>query len=301
MMQLKVVCFGETLWDILPSSTLPGGAPMNVAIHFKYNGFSPLFISRIGEDTLGKALLKVLKDKEIITDYIQLDPIHPTGVVIADIDNKKEVTYQIQHEVAWDYITYDEKTTLAVAQSDLFIYGSLASRSKTTQQTLLDYIPFAKLKVFDVNLRPPHYTPKLVQQLMQHADIVKMNYRELIEMMSWFGKIAPEKEAMAYLKQRFNINMLLVSRGDKGAILLNEEAYVEHGGFQVEVEDTIGSGDAFLAAFLSKIIQQVPVQEALEFACATGACVATKSGALPHFTESQIKDFIQAHRQVKKP
>jgi fructokinase len=294
-MDQKITCFGETLWDILPSGAMPGGAAMNVAIHFKYNGFSPFFISRIGNDSLGKDLLEVLKNKGISTQYIQLDKIHPTGVVKANISNKHAVTYEVAEAVAWDFIEYDEQIASIIAGSDFFIYGSLAARSTTSHNTILQYLKFARYKVFDVNLRPPHYSPKLIQQLMSHANIVKMNYHELIEVLSWFGKIAPEKQAMEYIKQRFNLDMLLISRGEKGAIVLNEKDFVEHAGFKVKVEDTIGSGDAFLAAFISQLIKQVAPQQALEFASATGACVATRSGGLPQFSEKEIYNFIRTY------
>ncbi|QHT71115.1 carbohydrate kinase [Rhodocytophaga rosea] len=298
-MHEKIICFGEMLWDILPSGVMPGGAPMNVAVHFNYNGFSPAIISRIGDDLLGKSLVERLQEKGVATRYIQIDEKHPTSVVKANIGNKRDVVYEIAPSVAWDYIEYDEQVTQLISKCDLFIYGSLASRNKITYDTLLKYLLIARVKVFDVNMRPPHYSPKLIQLLMNHADIVKMNERELIEIMSWFGKIAPHKEAMTFIKQRFELDKILVSRGEKGAILLCEEGYIEHSGYQVEIEDTIGSGDAFLAAFLSKILQKAPIREAMEFACATGALVATKSGALPQFTQNEIKNFIHEQRLLK--
>jgi len=299
-MDQQVICFGESLWDMLPNTLMPGGAPMNVATHLKYSGFSPVLISRVGNDALGKELIDVLKKKGIDIRFIQIDEIHPTSVVKANLDNNREITYEIASSVAWDYITFDEQIAQIVAQSDLFIYGSLASRNKTTYNTLLKYLSLAKVKVLDINLRPPHYSPKLIQQLLNWADIVKMNDRELVEVMSWFGKIAPEKEAMEYINSRFNVRTLLISRGQKGAILLNEDSYFEHAGFQVDVVDTIGSGDAFLAAFLGKMIHNVPIQEALEFACATGALVATRSGALPEFTYTEIHNFIQKQNLLRR-
>lgn len=299
-MDQQIICFGEALWDILPKGAMPGGALMNVAIHLKYNGFSPLLLSRIGNDRLGKDLLEVLREKGIATRYIQLDEIHPTSMVTANISNTREVSYEITPGVSWDYLAYDEQAVQMVTQSELFIYGSLASRHKATYGTLIKYLGLAKVKVLDVNLRPPHYSPKLIEQLLTYADIVKMNHYELIEITSWFGKNIGQKEAMEYIKLRFKLDMVLITRGEKGAILLDAKGFIEHNGFQVKVEDTIGSGDAFLAAFLSKMIRGEDLQKALEFASATGALVATKSGALPAFSESQILGFIEHQNRSNK-
>jgi fructokinase len=298
-MDKKIVCFGEMLWDRLPSGDMPGGAPMNVAIHLKYNGFSPLFISRIGNDVLGENLMSVLKEKGISTTHIQVDNTHPTSIVKANIDNKREVNYDIPPAVSWDYIAYDEQVIQQVAKSRLFIYGSLASRSRATYDTLTKYIALASVKVYDVNLRPPHYSPKLIEQLLSYADIVKMNHYELIEIMSWFGKVISQPEAMEYIKLRFKLDKVLITRGEKGAILLDEKGFIEHNGFQVEVADTIGSGDAFLAAFLSKILKGMDAGQALAFASATGALVATKSGALPQFSDTEILDFVKHYPHPK--
>ncbi|MDO1446437.1 carbohydrate kinase [Rhodocytophaga aerolata] len=292
-MDQQIICFGEMLWDRLPSGDMPGGAPMNVAIHLTYNGISPLFISRIGNDVLGKKLVEVLKEKGIATSHIQVDNAHPTSIVKANIDNKREVSYEIPPAVSWDYIAYDEQVAKQIAQSKLFIYGSLASRSKATYDTLTKYIALAELKVYDINLRPPHYSPKLIEQLLSYADIVKMNHYELIEIMSWFGKVISQTEAMEYIKMRYKLDKVLITRGEKGAILLDEKGFVEHRGYRVEVADTIGSGDAFLAAFLSKMLKGEGVSQALAFAGATGALVATKSGAIPQFSDSYILNFIK--------
>ncbi len=115
MMQ-KIICFGETLWDMLPSGKMPGGAPMNVAIHLTYHQFAPVIISRVGNDDLGKELLDFLHEKNVSTRYIQTGQTHLTGVVKANISNKTEVTYKIVEPVAWDYIQYDDAVADLVKQ-----------------------------------------------------------------------------------------------------------------------------------------------------------------------------------------
>ncbi|WP_210488692.1 carbohydrate kinase family protein [Rufibacter aurantiacus] len=292
-MEQSIICFGETLWDVLPSGKMPGGAPMNVAIHLTYHGYSPLVISRVGNDDLGRELLTFLEEKKVSTLYIQTGQTHLTGVVKANISNKNEVTYKIVEPVAWDYIQYDEEVARLVAHSDVFIYGSLAARNPTTQETLLKYLPFAKLRVFDVNLRPPYYNQERIGLLLQFADIVKMNHQELAEITEWFGlQEGGEQEQMQAVKEKFGLLLVIVTRGENGAAALTEEGYLEHPGFKVEVADTIGSGDAFLATFLSNYLQQQPIQETLKRASAVGAFVATRPGATPEYSTSDPESLL---------
>jgi fructokinase len=291
-MHPTIICFGETLFDILPDGTMPGGAPMNVAIHLNYTGLTSLVISRVGNDAAGDSLTGFLHEKGLFTDYIQRDQTYQTGIVQANVSNKTQVTYTIVEPVAWDYISFDERAAAAVRESEVFVYGSLASRGKNTRQTLVKYLPLARLKVFDVNLRPPHYTPEGVGQLLTQADIIKMNHHELIEITGWYGISLGEKESMAYLMKRLNKQLLLVTRGENGAALITKDQYIEHPGFLVTVEDTIGSGDAFLAAFLHKYLSRAATANILPYACAAGAYVATQRGATPRVPESFINSLI---------
>ncbi len=293
-MNHKVICFGEMLWDRMPTGDLPGGAPMNVAIHLAGQGLSPALISRVGSDPLGAGLLTYAQGKGLSTEWVQVggDMTYPTGVVLANVTRKSEVTYEIVKPVAWDYILYDEDAAALVASSDVMIYGSLAARSPTTRDTLLKYLRLAKLKVFDVNLRPPHYTPRQVEELLEYADVIKMNHHELVEIMSWYGETGNQQESLEYLRVRLNATLLIVTRGENGAAVLSREGYCEHPGFRVAVEDTIGSGDAFLAAFLGRYLAGAAPGQVLPYACAVGAYVATQRGATPTVPDGAISRLV---------
>jgi fructokinase len=90
------------------------------------------------------------------------------------------------------------------------------------------------------------------------------------------------------LKERFNLETIIVTKGADGAVLNLGDQFYGHKGYSVEVADTIGSGDAFLAAFISKLIDRSPPEEMLEFASATGALIATYAGACPEYHTNEI-------------
>lgn len=296
-----ITCFGEILWDVLPTSKQAGGAPMNVAADLRNFGLNAQLISRVGSDDLGHELLDFLARKGIPLDLIQIGKTHLTGVAKANIADNNEVTYKIVQPVAWDYIQLEPVLLNVVRESALFVYGSLAARSPQTHETLLALLAVAKRKVFDVNLRAPHYGRTLVEELMQQADIAKLNEHELAELAGWSGEpgnpaTSELQPTMEQLRDRYGLDQVCVTLGGDGAALLNGAGFFRQAGFPVRVEDTIGSGDAFLAAFLHKTLQGETPQKTLEFACATGAYVATQRGATPTFTEQTItnQSFLPA-------
>ncbi|MFZ1790575.1 MAG: PfkB family carbohydrate kinase [Saprospiraceae bacterium] len=124
----NVVCFGEVLWDMLPTGKMPGGAPMNVAIHLRNFGNTVSLISKVGTDDLGKELLEYLISKDMDIRYIQVGQTHLTGVVKVNLDNAQNVSYKIIAPVAWDYIGFDLDAQEIVAESAAFVFGSLAFR-----------------------------------------------------------------------------------------------------------------------------------------------------------------------------
>lgn len=289
-----ITCFGEILWDVLPTSKQAGGAPMNVAADLRNFGLNAQLISRVGNDDLGHELLDFLAQKGIPTNLVQTGQTHLTGVAKANVSDSNEVTYKILQPVAWDYIRLEPGLIEVVRQSNLFVYGSLAARSEQTHHTLRTLLAVATRKVFDVNLRAPHYNRDTVEELLQQANIAKLNEHELAELSGWYG-VEPEADlqvAMTHLRDRFNLDVLCVTLGGDGAALLDASGFVRQAGFQVTVADTIGSGDAFLAAFLYKTLQHETPKKALEFACATGAYVATQQGATPIFTDQTIDSQI---------
>ncbi len=291
--QSYICCFGEVLWDLLPAGRQMGGAPMNVAAHLKQMGLSSLIISRVGRDELGNEIIAWLSRNQFPLNWVQTDMQYPTGRVSVDLTDKNRVAYEIVQPAAWDFIEVSAELISLVRNSLCIVYGSLACRNQVSGMSLLKLLEQAPYKIFDVNLRPPHYSQNLVEQLLQQADMVKMNDDELREISGWYGLTQrSDYQIMDYLRESFRLKVLLVTRGGNGAIVLNETGFCESPGFKVKVADTIGSGDAFLAGFLKMFASGKPVQEALNFACAAGALVATYPGAIPAVTEKEIMQLI---------
>ncbi|MEO8819215.1 MAG: carbohydrate kinase [Ginsengibacter sp.] len=286
-----VVCFGETLWDFLPEGKLPGGAPVNVAYHLKKLGKNPAVITRIGDDELGKELKQVYKSKNIETGFFQVDKKHPTGKVFAEVKDNHEVEYEIVKPVAWDFIEFVPEMEPIISAANYFVFGSLASRDEITRKTLFRNLGFAQTKVLDINLRAPHFSKEILEELLSKADIIKLNLSELHLISDWLGeKFASEEERIKSVSQKYNIETIIITKGGDGAMLFINNKFYYHPGYRVKVADTIGSGDSFLAAMVSKFIDGASPEEALDFASALGAFVASRSGACPDY---EIADVLQ--------
>ena len=155
---ISIICFGEVLFDIFPTHTKIGGAPLNVAFRLSTLGISTQIISRIGNDILGKQVLAFLEKNNIGTSAIQIDDTFCTGQVAVLINDKGSATYTINYPVAWDEIEVTPEAKKAVKNADAIVFGSLVCRNDTSYKTLLSLLKIAKNKVFDVNLRSPFYT-----------------------------------------------------------------------------------------------------------------------------------------------
>ena len=285
----QVICFGEVLWDLLPSGKVVGGAPMNVAYHLTNFGYSTRMISRIGHDDNGRALERFLKEKGINTNLIQTDNFYPTSTVKVELSALGTPAYEIVKPVAWDYIIPTIDNTKAVKEAKAFVFGSLAARSERTKDTLISLLDTEALKVFDVNLRAPFYDQSLLETLLNKADIVKMNDEELALIGSWYYEEREENELAEKLKQHFKLKILIVTQGSRGAFLIGPENQVKTvKARKIQVTDTIGSGDSFLAGFLYQYLTHEPLIVCLEFAARTGALVATMRGGTPKIDEDMV-------------
>ena len=287
--QKNIMCFGEMLWDMLPTGKMPGGAPMNVAIHLKNMGNNAVIISRVGTDDLGNELLRFIKDNGLSTQFIQHGQTHLTGVVKVNVEDKNNVSYKIVKPVAWDYIGVENDALEAVKHADCFVFGSLSARSEETFNTLKKLLEVAKFKVLDINLRPPYYDKETIEFLLKNTDLLKLNHLELEEISAWFFPQGTVQENLHQLSELFNIDTICVTLGEEGAMLLHQQEFFQSPGFEVEVVDTIGSGDSFLASFISNFLQNVALENALVEACAVGAWVATHHGASPLISKEEIQ------------
>ena len=286
----QIICFGEVLWDMLPNGAEPGGAPLNVAIHLKRFGKSPWLVSRIGNDREGNELRQYLSKAGLNLQYLQYDTNLPTSKVIVHLDESGNATYEIIEPVAWDNVHYFDVLEKLAGEADLILFGTLASRNEVTRTTLLRMLEKTPAtKLLDVNLRPPYDNRVLVELFLGKADIVKLNHEELLQIAAWNRQSGTVSDLARWFAIHYSCPVVCVTRGANGALLHWQGEIVEHPGFKVDAVDTVGAGDAFLAALISCLSEGASPETALEFASAAGALVASRNGAVPYITPKEIE------------
>lgn len=293
-MNYQCVCFGEVLFDVLPTEMKAGGAPMNVAYHLTRLGNKTTIISRTGDDERGRALRSIMEKKKIDLKNLQLDARNKTSVVMATPDEKGDMQYDIIKNVAWDFIELKPHYEALIKNAGYFIFGSLATRSLVSRNTLFNLLDVPSKRVFDINLRTPFVDKKNIEYQLHKTDILKMNEDELDMVSGWYVQFKSIEDKVRFLQNKFHIATLIVTRGARGAVVNHLNTFFCHDGFKVIVADTIGSGDSFLAGFLSMLIKDAPIDTALEFASGLGALVASKSGGCPDYDLSEIKKHKEA-------
>lgn len=292
----EVLCVGEALWDRLPGGAVPGGAPMNVALRLAAFGADARLLTRVGDDAAGRALLAFMQAGGLDTRFVQVDARHPTGYVDVDTSDAAAARYDIAMPVAWDFIDAEAYLELAGGRVDVLVYGTLGARHPVARSSQLRLLRAAALRVFDLNLRPPHVERATIAELLSGADWVKLNETEVRYIAALEN--APREPApfAGWLRERHGLDLVCITLGAGGALLLNEDRLYRQSAFDVPVVDTVGCGDAFLGTLLSDLLGGRAPEVGLERACAAGAVVARHAGGNPELSEARIREILATRR-----
>ena len=291
-----VVGLGELLWDLFPAGKQLGGAPANFAYITSLLGDEGIPASRLGDDDLGTEALRRLGELGLPTEFIQKDSDHPTGTVKVEVDRAGQPRFEISESVAWDFLAWTPQWQMLSERADAVCFGSLAQRSETSRATIRKFLHAMRpnaLRVFDVNLRQNFFTPQILSESMDLASVVKLNHEELPRIMRLFEMDHhSEKDSARRLLSSHHLNLVCVTRGTNGSLLVTATETSEHPGFKVKVADTVGAGDAFTAALAHGYLRHSPLAQINETANRVGAWVASQPGATPRLKAAGLQPTL---------
>lgn len=300
---IKVLTFGEALFDIIKGSAHLGGAPLNLAAHLAKLGAKPAVITAVGRDDLGENLLARAKAMGIDTSYILIDKKRPTGTVTVELQAEGIPVFTINKGVAWDAIIPDEKEFEALSgeEWDVFCFGTLAQRTEENRKTLERLFSEIKSKDFfyDVNLRTGNYKKEWILSSLEHTTILKLNGEEAATISCLLSGTTDTCEPLTSYKafcrlviEKYpEISVVCISRGPKGAAVYHKGIYEEVKTTPVEVADTVGAGDAFSAGFLYTFLSGYGIAKAASIACILGTYVASKPGSVPEYSKELMEEL----------
>lgn len=283
-----VVGIGELLWDMLPGGKRAGGAPVNFVYHAARLGAEGYAISAIGEDVNGIEILEELDRSQV--KYLVQKTSFPTGTVEVKLQNGIP-SYLIVENTAWDNIPLTEEAVALVRRADAVCFGTLALRSQKSRQTilaLLAEVPEQALRFFDINLRSSYYSRELITELLEIANVFKINEDEIKIVRQMFDLRGNHDDVCQKLRQKFQLKYLIYTAGEKYSEVFTptEKSFLETP--CVPVVDTVGAGDAFSGAFIYSLLTGKSLQEAHKRAVEIAAYVVTKAGAWPEYDGSVV-------------
>jgi len=323
---LRIVAFGEILWDLLPTGKKLGGAPVNFLYHSQTLGADVRALTRIGDDPLGAEIRERLDALALSTQFLQISPNAPTGTVAVSLDAAGTPTYRVVENVAWDEIDVDAETADALVRflteenaASAFYFGSLALRSETNRRSLtriLERLPRSVLRVCDLNLRAPFYSREVVESTLNAADVFKLNDAEAVELDALFSDVEPptlgrfaddagsltapdSPEVAAALadwaarwRRRFNLRTLVLTCGGSGAWIFDETGSAFAPAAPVErIADAVGAGDSFAAVSVVGLLSGRPIGEIVDAASRRASFVCSQEGGTPSIPPEAADPF----------
>jgi fructokinase len=285
MRKFTIAGIGELLWDVLPEAEVIGGAPVSFAYHVTALGARGIPISTIGRDPRGEKALAELTVRGVDIAAISITEDFPTGYVLASLDGEGKAAYDFPEEVAWDHLQINEYAENLRSSLDAICFGSLAQRSEQSRRTIYGYLDSLgpkTIKIFDINLRQDFFTRQIIEASLQRTDILKLNEEELPVLAGLLDIKGPDDAWLSAIMQRYHLQMVILSRGGSGSLLVTPAKSSDHPGIITHIEDTIGAGDSFTAAATIGYLQGLPLDEINEQANRIAAYVCTQQGAMPH-------------------
>ena len=280
--ELTIAGLGEVLWDMLPDGRQCGGAPANVIFHASKLGAQGLVVSAVGADADGDDLLAFLKGKGVDCSLVARNDL-PTGTVTVTLENGMP-SYVIHRPAAWDAIPYTDAIDAVVPRLSAVVFGSLAQRDERSRETLfrvLRHPSLHALKLFDINLRQKFYSREIIAASLEVADVLKLNDEECAVLAELFDLPQDQRGAVAALADRFKLSHVILTLGAKGSMLYDGAAFAEYPVAPCDkLVDTVGCGDAFLAAWCVAFLSGKGADTAMREATDLSAYVAGHKGAM---------------------
>jgi fructokinase len=299
---MKILAFGEILWDVIKGDEHLGGAPLNFAAHAARCGNEAWILSRLGDDFRGLRAHNKCKDYGVNNSLVQWDEEHPTGIVNVVLE-KGQPDYTIIENVAYDFIKVEPTLRGVADHFDVFYFGSLVQRnteSAVTLKFILQNFTF-KHVFYDVNLRKGGFNERILKSSLSSCTILKLNTDEVptVSSLIFSDQFDVDTFCKAVTVVYPNIRTIVITASENGCFIFDESKKLKHIPVKkVEVNDAVGAGDAFSAAFLHILYEKRDAVFAANVANELGSYVTTQRGAIPEYTR-EVRALIQGDTKTK--
>ena len=300
--QNTIVGIGETLFDVVDNHSELGGAPLNFSVMvnqlLERRGYATSIVSAVGDDILGTAARRHLEDSAIDTTHLQTHPTLATGEarIREPIDDDTECSFEFLPDVAWDDLCWTAPLQKFTKQVCCVVYGTLAQRSLQSRQTIHKFLsacPTA-IRLFDVNLRVPHYDAAIIVAGCNSATILKLNSDELSIVADAANVHQHEDlyDTCIELLELFSLDAVVLTASDKGTTIVTATQRFIGDVPQVVVHSSVGAGDACTAGVVAGLTLNLDFARVVELANQMGALVASNNAPNVVIPRNLIESYI---------
>ena len=301
---MKILSFGEIIWDIYPDSSFIGGAPLNFCAHCVRCGVEGYLLSAIGTDQYNSNAYKELERFGIKTDFIQ-ENTRPSGKCLVTLDQRGVPSFNVLDNAAYDIITCNDDiiNKINAAEFDAFYFGTLAQRGSVSRESLCRILNTCKFgEVFcDINLRDNCYDKESVQNCLSCSTTLKISEEEEPRLRAFdfwpHGSDMREKSVILF-SQYPNISRIIYTRGSKGAEIYNRDSSIYYvPAYGEKVVSTVGAGDSFGAVWLSLHLAGLSDKEAAKISSRISGYIVSVTEAVPDYDIHNFFDKTHPGKQ----
>ena len=282
---MKILSFGEIIWDVYPHKKCIGGAPLNFAAHASRAGAESYLLSSVGDDELGREAIDILNHLCVNIELVSVNSEKSTGTCTVLLDKNGIPTYKIENDTSYDYIHFDKKISLH--GFDAVSFGTLALRYENNRYVLKEILKEYKGVVLcDLNLRSPFYNAETVRWAVSVCQVLKINEDELnyISESIVKAKLSDVTKSLDLITKEFkNLELVIYTCGEKGAYVYEKSTEKTYfcPAKKVKVLSTVGAGDSFGAVFLTEYLSGKSIDACLEKATEVSGKVVACEDAVP--------------------
>lgn len=275
----------------------PGGAPANVAVAASKLGAKTAFIGKVGNDSFGRFLCDTLKKYNVSTDGVITDKSANTTLAVVSVNENGERSFAFYRKNSADTLLSEyEIIDLHLSNTHILHFGSVSLTAEPSRTATISAVKRAKsfgaVISYDPNYRESLWSglDEAVEQMkkpLDLVDILKVSDEEL----PLISEKTDVEDGAKYLCDKYNIKLVLVTLGAKGAYYRFKDCSGIVDGVSVTVADTNGAGDTFFGAFLSRMahmgkynpsdLTEDEIKDMLAFSNNAAAITTSRSGAIP--------------------
>ena len=292
---MKIISFGEILFDVFVDRSVVGGAPFNFVAHMCKMGAHGYLVCSVGEDELGEDALSAMKAQGVDTSLITRSPL-PTGRCLVTLDEKGVPSYELVTGAYDDTCLPDGAKAIAQDGYDALYYGTLAQRDEKARAALGELISLGGYReaFFDINIRQDYYSKQIIENGMKNATILKFS-REEERVFSELGISSKTGEELCrYLAKEYGLRQVIRTLDCDGAMVYtaDSDTFVYSKKPKANVVSTVGAGDSFSAAYMYSYLSGDNIELSLEKAIAVSSFVVECIGAIPEYSPL-LKEFLK--------